>query len=141
MENPQSVKISEQQWEELRALAREAAACAYVPYSNYPVGAAALGSNGKYYSGCNVENAGYGVTLCAECGLISSLIRDGGERIIAFTCCNKLGERIVPCGRCRQLLFEHGGRELLMDMPTGIMCMDDVIPQGFGPADLEHVRN
>lgn len=139
MQTTDANKITDAQWQALRLLALEASKRAYVPYSNYPVGAAGLDENGQLYSGCNVENAGYGVTLCAECGLISSLVRDGGGRIVAFSCCNAIGEQIVPCGRCRQLLWEHGGPNLLMDMPTGIMPMSEVLPQGFGPESLEHV--
>lgn len=133
--------MTEHSWGELRALASEAMRCAYAPYSNYPVGAAALVDDGRLVSGCNVENAGYGNTLCAECGLISELIRTGGGRLVAFVCVNGHEEVIVPCGRCRQLLFEHGGRELKVLMPTGEMTMDQVLPQGFGPADLEEMRD
>ncbi len=123
-------------WEGLRAAAREACARAYAPYSGYPVGAAALVSDGRLVTGCNVENAGYGVTLCAECGLIGDLVNGGGGRLLAFTCCNKAGERIMPCGRCRQLLWEHGGAALLVDTPDGVWAMDQVLPQAFGADDL-----
>lgn len=123
-------------WKRLRAAAREAAGVAYAPYSNYPVGAAALVSDGRVVSGCNVENAGYGVTLCAECGLVSQLVRGGGGRLVAFTCCNGSGKVIMPCGRCRQLLWEHGGAALLVETPEGILTMDQVLPQAFGPEDL-----
>lgn len=134
-------QIDDAVWEKLRELALEATTMAYTPYSHYPVGAAALATDGNYYSGCNVENAGYGVTLCAECGLISQLVRAGGGRLVAFLCCNKLGELIVPCGRCRQLLWEHGGAEIIVQMPTGVMSMRDVLPGAFGPEDIEHVKN
>ncbi|MFP5417100.1 MAG: cytidine deaminase [Actinomycetes bacterium] len=127
-------------WDGLRASAQAAAARAYAPYSGYPVGAAALASDGRVVTGCNVENAGYGVTLCAECGLVSELINGGGGRLVAFTCSNGLGEVIMPCGRCRQLLSEHGGVALLVDTPLGVVTMDAVLPQAFGVGDLRHGR-
>ena len=120
----------------LRREARAACAQAYAPYSGYPVGAAALVSDGRVVSGCNVENAGYGVTLCAECGLVSDLVRGGGGRLVAFTCCNGKGEVIMPCGRCRQLLWEHGGAPMLIETPQGILTLDQVLPQAFGPEAL-----
>lgn len=124
-------------WDRLRSTAREACARAYAPYSHYGVGAAALVDDGRVVSGCNVENAGYGVTLCAECGLVSDLVLGGGGRLVAFTCCNHTGEVIMPCGRCRQLLWEHGGAELLVETPEGIVPMDHVLPQAFGPQHLD----
>ena len=128
------------EWELLRAAARAVAEKAYAPYSGYQVGAAALVDDGRVVVGCNVENASYGVGLCAECGLVSELNATGGGRLVTFTCCNKLGERIMPCGRCRQLLFEFGGNELLVDTPAGVLPMSEVLPQAFGPADLDHAR-
>lgn len=128
--------ITSEVWEHLAELANSAAKKAYVPYSHYPVGAAAITTDGRYFSGCNVENAAYGVTLCAECSLISALIMDGGGQLAAFLCVNQHQQIIVPCGRCRQLLFEHGGKQLLLQMPQGIKTMDQVLPQGFGPDDL-----
>lgn len=122
---------------ELRRAAFEASGRAYAPYSGYRVGAAALASDGVILSGCNVENAGYGVTLCAECGVVSDLIRGGHGRLVAFVCCDGLGEIIMPCGRCRQLLWEHGGAELLVETPLGVLTMDAVLPQAFGPKDLK----
>lgn len=110
---------------------------AYVPYSKFPVGAAALVDDGRIIAGCNVENASYGLTLCAECGLVSTLHATGGGRLTAFSCCDRAGERLMPCGRCRQLLYEHGGPELLIDTPLGILPMDEILPQAFGPEDLE----
>ena len=93
---------------------------AYVPYSRFPVGAAALVDDGRIVTGCNVENAAYGVALCAECGLVSELVATGGGRLVAFSCCNANGELLMPCGRCRQLLWEHGGADLLVDTPLGV---------------------
>ncbi|MFL1428905.1 MULTISPECIES: cytidine deaminase [unclassified Nocardiopsis] len=123
-------------WEALRAEAREAMTHAYAPYSEYPVGAAALVDDGRTVSGCNVENASYGLALCAECGLVSALHATGGGRLVAFACVDGRGETLMPCGRCRQLLYEHGGPDLLVDTPEGILTMDRVLPQAFGPHDL-----
>lgn len=127
-------------WEALRALARDMTGRAYAPYSRFPVGAAALVDDGRTVTGCNVENAAYGVALCAECGLVSDLVASGGGRLVAFTCANALGERLMPCGRCRQLLWEHGGADLLVDTPRGVLSMSEVLPQAFGAADLAQVR-
>ncbi|HHT40832.1 MAG TPA: cytidine deaminase [Actinomyces sp.] len=135
-----SKEITEEVWEKLHEIAVDATTRSYAPYSKYPVGAAALVDDGRFVSGCNVENAGYGVTLCAECGLVSDLINGGGGRLVAFTCVNKEGTKIVPCGRCRQLLFEHGGNDLLLDMPAGIQTMAQVLPDAFGPSDLDEVK-
>lgn len=129
--------ISEQTWDRLREQATLAAARAYCPYSRYPVGAAALVDDGRVVSGCNVENSGYGVTLCAECGLVSSLINTGGGKLVAFVCVNGVGEPAAPCGRCRQLLSEHAAEGMLVAMPQGLMTMDQVLPGAFGPADLD----
>lgn len=123
-------------WAALRAAATGMLAHAYAPYSHYPVGAAALVDDGRVVVGCNVENASYGVTLCAECGLVSSLAATGGGRLVAFTCVDGHGEVLAPCGRCRQLLFEHGGRGLLVETSAGVRTMDEVLPGAFGPDDL-----
>lgn len=125
-------------WDALHARAVKMTTLAYIPYSKYPVGAAALTTDGRMVSGCNVENAGYGVTLCAECGLISELIATGGGRLKAFLCVNGAGEIIMPCGRCRQLLFEHGGKELVLKTVSGFKTMDEVLPDAFGPDSLDH---
>lgn len=127
-------------WEQLRDAATEVATRAYAPYSGYRVGAAALVDDGRMVVGCNVENAAYGVTLCAECGLISSLQATGGGRLTHFVCVNGEGEVIMPCGRCRQLLFEHGGREMLLLTVSGVRRMDEVLPDPFGPDDLNHLK-
>ena len=127
-------------WAALRAAAVGMLAHAYVPYSHYPVGAAALVDDGRVVTGCNVENASYGVTLCAECGLVSALHAGGGGRLVAFTCVDGRGEVLAPCGRCRQLLFEHGGHGLLVETAAGIRTMDEVLPGAFGPDDLAAAR-
>ncbi len=123
-------------WEALRAAARDVMTRAYVPYSRFPVGVAALVDDGRVVVGCNVENASYGVGLCAECGLVSALHASGGGRLVAFTCVDKHGNRLMPCGRCRQLLWEHGGPSLLVDSVSGIRPMSEVLPDAFGPDDL-----
>jgi len=127
-------------WAGLRETARDAMGRAYAPYSRFPVGAAALVDDGRVVSGCNVDNASYGLGLCAECGLVSALHASGGGRLVAFTCTDARGERLMPCGRCRQLLHEHGGPELLVDTPEGVQPMAQVLPQAFGPGDLDRVR-
>ncbi|HWM36900.1 MAG TPA: cytidine deaminase [Streptomyces sp.] len=125
-------------WAALRASARDVMTRAYAPYSGFPVGAAALADDGRTVTGCNVENAAFGVALCAECGLISSLIASGGGRLTAFTCVDRHGEVLMPCGRCRQLLWEHGGPELLMETKHGsIRTLADLLPDAFGPSDLK----
>lgn len=123
-------------WESLRAAARDVMTRAYAPYSGFPVGAAALVDDGRTVVGCNVENAAYGVTLCAECGLVSQLLASGGGRLVAFTCVDGHGNRLMPCGRCRQLLWEHGGANLLVDSLDGVRTMDQILPQAFGREHL-----
>ena len=127
---------AEVDWESLRAAAVEVAGRAYAPYSNYHVGAAALADDGRLLVGCNVENAAYGVVLCAECGLVSQLHATGGGRLTHFVCVNGRGEVIMPCGRCRQLLVEQGGTRLQLMTPLGLRTMAEVLPQAFGPDDL-----
>jgi cytidine deaminase len=129
--------VSDVDWEALRRRAIEVRERAYAPYSHFPVGAAALVDDGRIVVGCNVENASYGVALCAECGVVSDLVAGGGGRLVAVTCCDSTGRRLMPCGRCRQLLWEHGGPELLVDTPDGIWRMADVLPLAFGRTDLE----
>jgi cytidine deaminase len=123
-------------WEALRAQAVEAMGHAYAPYSRYQVGAAARVDDGRTVVGCNVENAAYGVALCAECGLVSQLHLTGGGRLTHFVCVNGSGEVIMPCGRCRQLLWENGGASLLCWTVSGIKGMKEVLPDAFGPDDL-----
>ena len=123
-------------WDALRAAARSAMERAYAPYSRFPVGAAALVDDGRTVAGCNVENASYGVGLCAECGLVSALHAGGGGTLVAFACVDADGGALLPCGRCRQLLWEHGGPDLLVDTVSGIRSMREVLPDAFGPDDL-----
>lgn len=123
-------------WDALRGAAREAMAHAYAPYSQFPVGAAALVDDGRVVVGCNVENASYGVGLCAECTLVGALHASGGGRLVAFACVDGHGNALMPCGRCRQLLWEAGGAGLLVDTVSGIRPMTEVLPDAFGPEDL-----
>ncbi len=123
-------------WPALRRAALEAMGNAYAPYSQFPVGAAALVDDGRIVVGCNVENASYGVGLCAECGLVSSLHATGGGSLVAFACVDFHGSVLMPCGRCRQLLWEHGGPDLLVDTAEGPITMLDVLPLAFGREHL-----
>jgi len=124
-------------WKALRATAVEAMGRAYAPYSGYAVGAAALTADGRIVAGCNVENASYGLTLCAECGLVSELHRTGGGRLVAFTCVDHNGKLLTPCGRCRQLLHEHGGPGLQIETASGSRPLRELLPEAFGPEFLE----
>jgi cytidine deaminase len=123
-------------WEELRTKAVEAARGAYAPYSGLHVGAAALVDDGRLLQACNVENASYGLALCAECGVVSQLHASGGGRLVALACRSGAGELLMPCGRCRQLLWEQGGAGLLVDSPRGPVPMTEVLPDAFGARDL-----
>jgi cytidine deaminase len=123
-------------WPTLRAAATSAMRRAYAPYSKFPVGAAALVDDGRVISGCNVENASYGLTLCAECALVSSLHMTGGGRLVAFTCVDGDGGILMPCGRCRQLLYEHSAEGMLLETVSGVRTIDEVIPDAFGPRQL-----
>ena len=123
-------------WAALRSAAVAAAGSAYAPYSRLQVGAAAIVDDGRLLSACNVEIASYGLTLCAECGLVSALHASGGGRLVALACRSGAGELLMPCGRCRQLLWEHGGAELMVDTPRGVLPMTEVLPDAFGAGDL-----
>lgn len=132
-------------WPALRAAAEEARDHAYAPYSRHPVGAAALTTSGRIVSGCNVENASLGITLCAECGLVSELVRTSPpgdrERLVAFACVGPNPGPLLPCGRCRQLLHEHGGASILIDRAGGPVPLGALIPDAFGPDDIPgHTR-
>ena len=124
-------------WDALRSAATEVMHRAYAPYSRFKVGAAALVDDGRVVVGCNVENAAYGVVLCAECGVVSSLHATGGGRLVAFTCVDGHGSVLMPCGRCRQLLHENGGPDLLVETVRGVRTMAEVLPDAFGADDLE----
>ncbi|HEY8912579.1 cytidine deaminase [Lacisediminihabitans sp.] len=133
--------MSEIDWDSLRALANEARTHAYAPYSNFPVGAAAIVDDGRIITGANVENASYGLTLCAECALVSSLHMTGGGRLVAFTCVDGHGNILMPCGRCRQLLYEHSAPGMLLETVSGVRTIDQVIPDAFGPRQLAEYDN
>jgi len=124
-------------WEALRAAAADALGHAYVPYSKFPVGVAALVDDGRMITGANVENASYGLTLCAECALVSSLHMTGGGKLVAFACVDGHGNSLMPCGRCRQLLYEHSADGMLLATVSGIKTIDEVLPDAFGPRTLE----
>lgn len=126
-------------WAELRAAAVTAMRQAYAPYSNFPVGAAAVVDDGRVVAGCNVENASYGLGLCAECGLVSALHASGGGRLVALSCVDADGAPLMPCGRCRQLLWEHGGPKLLIDHRDGVITMADLLPFAFDEVDLGRI--
>lgn len=123
-------------WDGLKAAASSARANAYAPYSNFPVGAAALATDGRMVVGCNVENASYGLTLCAECGLISDLIVGGGGKLTHFVCLDANDNPLMPCGRCRQLLSEHGEAGLQVLGTRGVTTIEALLPEAFGPDSL-----
>jgi cytidine deaminase len=124
-------------WDALRQAAHEVGEAAYAPYSGLRVGAAAVTDGGTIVTGCNVENASYGLTLCAECGLASALAAAGGGRLVALSCvAADRDELLMPCGRCRQILYEFGGKDLLIDHPDGPLPLGDLLPNAFGPEDL-----
>lgn len=128
--------MDEVNWGELREIARGAMRRAYAPYSDFPVGAAAIVDDGRIVSGCNIENASYGVTLCAECALVSQLVMTGGGKLVAFTCVDGNGEVLMPCGRCRQLLYEHSADGMVVETVSGRKTIDEVLPDAFGPRQL-----
>ncbi len=123
-------------WDVLTAAAVDVMHHAYAPYSQFKVGAAALVDDGRVVTGCNVENAAYGVVLCAECGVVSSLHATGGGRLVALACVDQRGDALMPCGRCRQVLYEAGGPTMELLTPEGVRTMNDLLPQAFGPWDL-----
>jgi len=123
-------------WENLTQKAIDVLPKSYSPYSKFPVGAAAICDDGRIITGVNVENASYGLALCAECSLISELFRTGGGQLVAFACVDGQGNPLMPCGRCRQLLFEHSADEMLIQTVSGIKTINEVLPDAFGPKDL-----
>ena len=123
-------------WDDLKKAAISAMKNAYAPYSHFPVGAAALVDDGRIVSGCNVENASYGIGLCAECGLVSNLSMTGGGKLVAFYCVDGAENILMPCGRCRQLLFEHSAPGMQLQTVSGLKTIEEVLPDAFGPTDL-----
>jgi len=132
--------VSQPDWEALRNAARQAATRASATYSDFPVGVAALVDDGRVVVGCNVENASYGLGLCAECGLVSALHASGGGRLVALACVGPGGGPLMPCGRCRQLLWEHGGPGLLVDTALGVRPMSELLPDAFDTEVLKAQR-
>ena len=129
--------MSDINWDALRAAAVEAMKKSYSPYSNFAVGAAALTTDGRIVSGCNIENASYGVTLCAECSLVSDLLMTGGGKLIAFTCVDANSNVLMPCGRCRQLLVEHAAPGMILETISGMKSMAEVLPDAFTREELK----
>ena len=123
-------------WNMLRDKAIQVSAAAYAPYSRFRVGAAALVDDGRVVTGCNVENVSYGLGLCAECAVVCALHSTGGGRLVALACVDQRGSVLMPCGRCRQVLYEFGGADCLLDTPRGALPLSDVLPDAFGPDDL-----
>jgi cytidine deaminase len=123
-------------WSSLQEEATRVMRLAYAPYSNFAVGVAGLVDDGRVVSGCNVENAAYGVALCAECGMVSALHATGGGRLVAVVCVDRQGRLLMPCGRCRQLLWENGGPTMMLATERGVLTMDEVLPLAFGAEDL-----
>lgn len=128
-------------WPQLRAAATGAASHAYAPYSRLQVGAAGRTSDGRLITGCNVENASYGLTLCAECGLVSALHAAGGGRLEAVSIVAGDGQPLAPCGRCRQLLHEAGGGELLVDGDPEPRPLSQLLPEAFSGSDIDERRD
>jgi cytidine deaminase len=124
-------------WSALQAEATRVMRLAYAPYSDFAVGVAGLVDDGRVVSGCNVENAAYGVGLCAECGMVSALHASGGGRLVAVVCVDRQGRLLMPCGRCRQLLWENGGPTMMLATERGVLTMNEVLPLAFGAEDLE----
>jgi cytidine deaminase len=127
-------------WDSLRERAVRAAQDAYCPYSGLQVGSAAVCDDGRIVVGCNVENASYGLGLCAECTMAGQLRLTGGGRFVAVACRSGTGDLLMPCGRCRQVLYELGGPDCLVDTPRGIIPMSEVLPDAFGPEQLPEVK-
>ena len=123
-------------WGGLRAAAVGAAGHAYAPYSGLAVGAAAVCDDGRVVTGCNVENASYGLGVCAEVTLAGQLRLSGGGRLVAVACRSGAGAVLTPCGRCRQVLYELGGPGCLVDTTSGARPVAELLPDAFGPADL-----
>jgi cytidine deaminase len=130
-------------WGQLREAADAVASRAYAPYSGLRAGAAGLCEDGQVVSACNVENASYGLTLCCECGLVSALVAGGHGRLVAISVTAGDGLPLAPCGRCRQLLLEHGGAELLVDQGPGAspQRLGELLPGAFDSAELSARRS
>lgn len=128
--------MTEIDWEGLRGVAVAMMRNAYAPYSKFPVGAASVVDDGRVVRGCNVENAVLGLGFCAECSMVADLMATGGGRLVAMVCVDGKGDLLMPCGRCRQLLLEHGGKDMLIAAPDGPLTLDFLMPRAFGPENL-----
>ncbi|WP_024802375.1 cytidine deaminase [Nocardia sp. BMG51109] len=128
--------MPEIEWDALRRKAFQVMQNAYAPYSRFPVGAAARTVDDRIVSGCNVENLSYGLGLCAECVLVGNFCASGGGRLLAVSVCDSRGAILMPCGRCRQVLYEHGGAEMLVDHRGGPVSLGSLLPDAFGPDDV-----
>lgn len=132
--------MPEIEWKTLRDSAFQVMRNAYAPYSRFPVGAAALRADGTIARGCNVENVSYGLGLCAECVLVGNHQSTGGGRLLAVSVCDSRGQVLLPCGRCRQVLYEFGGAEILVDHRNGPVRLGTLLADAFGPGDLNTGR-
>ena len=140
VDNVVADRVQAVDWAALESAAVAAMQNAYAPYSKFAVGAAALTADGRIVTGCNVENASYGLTLCAECTLVGNLQMTGGGLLRAFYCVDGAGNVLMPCGRCRQLLYEFRAPDMQLMTTAGIKTMDQVLPDAFGPEHLEETR-
>lgn len=129
--------------ERLIGAAKKAAENAYVPYSNFPVGAALLTAEGMIVTGCNIENASYPLTNCAERVAIGTAAAGGTRVIEAIAVYAPKVETVTPCGACRQVIneFKPASEELWMIFNTNdgpeIVPFSDILPRAFGPRDLQ----
>lgn len=133
---PMGGGVDQVDWQRLVDAATAIMGKAYAPYTRFKVGVAGLMDDGRIVTGCNVENASYGLGLCAECGMVSSIHATGGGTLVAVACVDQHAQALMPCGRCRQLLWEHSTPQTLIRTPEGILSMAQILPQAFGPQDL-----
>jgi cytidine deaminase len=136
MHSERTPTVTDAEWNTLRHKAKEAMKRAYAPYSRFPVGAAALVDDRRIVTGCNVENVSYGLGLCAECAVVCALHATGGGSLVALACVDGFGHPLMPCGRCRQVLLEHGGTTMLIDHRDGPRQLGGLLPEAFAPDDL-----
>ncbi len=136
--SPADTHAARPDWASLRRAADEAATRAHAPYSGLHVGAAGLASDGTVVTACNVENASYGLTLCAECGLVSTLVAGGHGTLLAVSVTAGDSRPLAPCGRCRQVLLEHGGGSILLDAGDGNepVTLAAMLPGAFDADEL-----
>jgi cytidine deaminase len=127
-------------WTKLEDIAKNASTKAYCPYSEFPVGAALLDNDGRFASGCNVENASYSMTICAERNAVFHAIAEGMSGIAAMVVYTPTSMPSSPCGACRQVLYEFSPKALvrcICDGPDKIeLTVEDLLPFAFGPSNL-----